>query len=91
MKFLFIVQGEGRGHLTQALTLEDYLQQEGHEVVKVLVGEKASHANCLTFSRDASRHLSNDLKVRTFSLLRQINATISPRASYTIYCELRLT
>ena len=23
MRFLFIVQGEGRGHLTQALTLED--------------------------------------------------------------------
>ena len=23
MKFLFIVQGEGRGHLTQAITLED--------------------------------------------------------------------
>lgn len=22
MKFLFIVQGEGRGHLTQAITLE---------------------------------------------------------------------
>lgn len=42
MKFLFIVQGEGRGHLTQALTLEDYLQQEGHEVVKVLVGKSQS-------------------------------------------------
>ena len=23
MKYLFIVQGEGRGHLTQALTLEE--------------------------------------------------------------------
>ena len=42
MKFIFIVQGEGRGHLTQALTLEDYLQQEGHEVVKVLVGKSQS-------------------------------------------------
>ena len=25
MKFLFIVQGEGRGHLTQAITLEEIL------------------------------------------------------------------
>ena len=25
MKFLFIVQGEGRGHLTQAITLEEML------------------------------------------------------------------
>lgn len=39
MKFLFIVQGEGRGHLTQALTLEDHLCREGHEVVEVLVGK----------------------------------------------------
>jgi len=29
MKFLFIVQGEGRGHLTQAITLEDMLQRNG--------------------------------------------------------------
>ncbi len=39
MKFLFIVQGEGRGHLTQALTLEEHLRQKGHEVVEVLVGK----------------------------------------------------
>lgn len=39
MRFLFIVQGEGRGHLTQALTLEEHLLREGHEVVEVLVGK----------------------------------------------------
>lgn len=39
MKFLFIVQGEGRGHLTQALTLEERLRESGHEVVEVLVGK----------------------------------------------------
>ena len=33
MKFLFIVQGEGRGNLTQAITLEDMLLRIGHEVV----------------------------------------------------------
>ena len=32
MKFLFIVQGEGRGHLTQAITLEEILRRNGHEV-----------------------------------------------------------
>lgn len=42
MKFLFIVQGEGRGHLTQAITLEDMLLHNGHEVVEVLVGESSS-------------------------------------------------
>ncbi len=39
MKVMFIVQGEGRGHLTQAITLERLLRQNGHEVTAVLVGK----------------------------------------------------
>ena len=39
MKFLFIVQGEGRGHFTQAITLEEMLL---HEVVEVLVGKSST-------------------------------------------------
>ena len=50
MKFLFIVQGEGRGHLTQALTLEEHLLREGHEVVEVLVG-KSRNRELPTFFR----------------------------------------
>lgn len=38
MKFLFIVQGEGRGHLTQAISLKDILVKNGHEVSAVMVG-----------------------------------------------------
>jgi UDP-glucoronosyl and UDP-glucosyl transferase. len=38
MKYLFIVQGEGRGHMTQAITLSDLLRRNGHEVVAVLLG-----------------------------------------------------
>ena len=33
MKVIFVVQGEGRGHLTQALALKQQLLREGHEVV----------------------------------------------------------
>ena len=33
MKILFIIQGEGRGHLTQALSLRQKLTDEGHQVV----------------------------------------------------------
>lgn len=40
MKILFIVQGEGRGHLTQAISMEKLLRSSGHEVVEVLVGKK---------------------------------------------------
>lgn len=38
MKILFIVQGEGRGHLTQALALQTMLYGAGRELVGVLVG-----------------------------------------------------
>lgn len=38
MRLIFIVQGEGRGHLTQALALERLLRHRGHEVVRVLAG-----------------------------------------------------
>ena len=38
MKILFIVQGEGRGHLTQALALQTMLRKAGHELVGVLAG-----------------------------------------------------
>lgn len=38
MRYLFIVQGEGRGHLTQALALSQMLRRAGHSVDEVLVG-----------------------------------------------------
>lgn len=44
MKFIFIVQGEGRGHLTQALTLERYLTDQGHQVLEVLVGKSRNRS-----------------------------------------------
>ena len=37
-KFLFVVQGEGRGHLTQAISLFEILTSAGHQVVAVMVG-----------------------------------------------------
>ena len=33
MRVLFIVQGEGRGHLTQAISLAQILQRAGHDVI----------------------------------------------------------
>lgn len=38
MKYLFVIQGEGRGHLTQALALGAMLRRNGHTVCDVLVG-----------------------------------------------------
>ena len=39
MRYLFIIQGEGRGHLTQAMTMEKLLTARGYNVVKMLVGK----------------------------------------------------
>lgn len=38
MRVLFLIQGEGRGHLTQALSLAQILHMAGHEVIGAMVG-----------------------------------------------------
>ncbi len=44
MRVLFLVQGEGRGHLTQALSLAQILHMAGHEVIGALVGVTAERS-----------------------------------------------
>lgn len=39
MNYIFIVQGEGRGHMTQAISLYHILTNNGHEVTHVIVGK----------------------------------------------------
>jgi uncharacterized protein (TIGR00661 family) len=39
MKYLFLVQGEGRGHMTQAISLLNVLKENNHEVVGVMLGK----------------------------------------------------
>jgi len=41
LRYLFIVQGEGRGHMTQAITLFELLTEAGHEVVQVFIGSSS--------------------------------------------------
>ena len=38
MKILFLVQGEGRGHMTQAIALGQILRRAGHEIAATMVG-----------------------------------------------------
>jgi uncharacterized protein (TIGR00661 family) len=38
MKYMFTIQGEGRGHLTQAISMYEMLNRNGDEVVEILVG-----------------------------------------------------
>lgn len=41
---LFIVQGEGKGHMSQALALKEHLETAGHAVEAVLLGIRAPEA-----------------------------------------------
>jgi uncharacterized protein (TIGR00661 family) len=40
VRYIFIVQGEGRGHLTQAIATRDLLERRGHRVVAMLAGTR---------------------------------------------------
>ena len=42
MRILFTVQGDGRGHMTQAIASAQLLERQGHEVVAVTVGTNPS-------------------------------------------------
>ena len=41
---LFVIQGEGRGHLTQAMALDSMLQRAGHHVCSAIVSKGGDHA-----------------------------------------------
>ena len=58
MKYLFVVQGEGRGHMTQAITLEKMLRKNGHEVVGIMVGTSATRKIPEFFLRAVSAPVS---------------------------------
>lgn len=38
MRYIYFVQGEGRGHLSQALCLKSQLEARGHELLAVIIG-----------------------------------------------------
>jgi len=38
MKIMFCIQGEGRGHLTQAMAVREMVEAHGHQIVGVVVG-----------------------------------------------------
>lgn len=40
-RILFVVQGEGRGHMTQAITMKQMLEENGYKICGVLVGSSA--------------------------------------------------
>ncbi len=52
MNFLFIVQGEGRGHMTQAIAFGKLLEANGHKLVAVILGKSKRRAVPEFFERE---------------------------------------
>ncbi len=85
MKFLFIIQGEGKGHLTQALTLEEMLTRHGHQVVEVLVGKSNTSTLPGFFNRSInapvkrflSPHFSSSSDERTMDLRKSVSNNLT--------------
>lgn len=54
LRFAFLVQAEGRGHITQSITLFDILTRNGHEVVCAFIG-KSKRRNTPDFFHESVR------------------------------------
>ncbi|NJO68923.1 MAG: hypothetical protein HC830_06215 [Bacteroidetes bacterium] len=82
MRFLFIVQGEGRGHMTQAISLQDILIRNGHEVVEVLVGKSPRREIPAFFIKELNAILKH-MKVLIFWLARTTKRYCLQNQSFT--------
>lgn len=80
LKFIFAVQGEGRGHLTQAIALQEILKKNGHEVSAVIAGKSSRRSLPEFFSRKIdgdiiqvpSPNFITDQKDKSIDIIRTI-------------------
>jgi len=84
MKFLFIVQGEGRGHFTQAITLEDMLLRNGHEVVEVLVGKSSSRTLPGFFNRNIKAPVKRFISPNFLPTQANKRASVTKSLAYNV-------
>ena len=87
MRYLFVIQGEGRGHLTQALSLASMLRRHGHEIVGVLVG-RSPQRTLPPFFRErigipitefVAPQFTFDRSNRSVNLFRTLLCNLAPR------------
>ncbi len=84
MKFIFIVQGEGRGHMTQAISLYQILTNGGHDVSHVIVG-KSDRRELPSFFKDQikspitqleSPNFVTDKEARSVNIFRTLTSNL---------------
>lgn len=86
MRYLFVIQGEGRGHLTQALSLAAMLRRNGHEIVGALVGRSPQRRLPAFFVEKIGLRITEfeapqfafDRSNRSVCLLRTLLCNLSP-------------
>jgi uncharacterized protein (TIGR00661 family) len=90
MRFVLIVQGEGRGHLTQAMALTEILENNGHTVAGALVGNATGREIPAFFTDNfknrifpfASPYLAYCHQTKALDIPKTINHTILNLRSY---------
>lgn len=90
MKFLLIVQGEGRGHLTQAIALTEILENNGHTVAGALVGTTDGQKAPAFFAENfrnaifpfASPYLAYNKKTKALDIPRTLINTLMGLGKY---------
>lgn len=90
MRFLLIIQGEGRGHLTQAIALTEILENNGHTVAGALVGTATGREIPSFFSENfkntiipfASPYLAYCQKTKALDIPKTISNTIINLRAY---------
>lgn len=96
MRVVFIIQGEGRGHMTQAITLKNILEQNGHDIVSCLVGKLKQSDNYgilkgqfkCELKTFASPNLFYDRKTGELSMSKTILIGLSQFGRY--FCNLKV-
>src|ERR1700690_1944404 len=89
MRIMFTVQGDGRGHMTQAIASAQTFQREGHEIVAVTVGSNPSRTIPEFFAREFDDRLIpiaspgfSFQRARGVSSLATLQQALANRAGY---------
>jgi uncharacterized protein (TIGR00661 family) len=89
MKIMFTVQGDGRGHMTQAIAAAQTFERHGHEIVAVTVGTNPSRTMPDFFAREFDGRLLpigspgfSFQKARGVATLATLRQAVAGRANY---------
>jgi uncharacterized protein (TIGR00661 family) len=89
MKIMFTVQGDGRGHMTQAIAAAQTFERQGHEIVAVTVGTNPGRTIPDFFAREFGHRLVSIAspgfsfqKARGVAMLATLRQAIAGRERY---------